>query len=54
VEEERQWVVYVVSSRRLHEDEVEDGWVDAMGCIGLFYHNFVVSIILAPRGILVF
>jgi hypothetical protein len=35
-------------------DQVEDGWVDAMGCIGPFYSYFAVFIVLGPRGILVF
>jgi hypothetical protein len=34
--------------------EVKDRWIDAMGCIGLVYPNFVIFIILGPRGILVF
>jgi hypothetical protein len=43
-----------VSSQRSHGDEAEDGWVNAMGCIKIFYPNFVVFTILGPRGILVF
>jgi hypothetical protein len=52
--EERWRVVHVASSRRLCEDEAEDGWVNAMGCIGLFYPYFTIFIVLGPRGILVF
>jgi hypothetical protein len=52
--EERRRVVHVASSRRSHEDEVQGGWVDVMGCIRLFYPNFVVFIVLDHRGILVF
>jgi hypothetical protein len=47
-------VVHVPSSRRSREDEVEDGRVDTIGCIRLFYSNFIVFIVLGPRGILVF
>jgi hypothetical protein len=46
-------VVHVASSWRSREDEVKDGWIDAMGCIGLFYLNFVVFVVIGPRGILV-
>jgi hypothetical protein len=46
-------MVHVASSRRSHGDEVEDGWIDAVGCIGLFYPNVVVFIVLDPKGILV-
>jgi hypothetical protein len=51
--EERWVVVPMTSSWRLHEDEVEDGRIDAMGYIGLVYPNFVNFLILVPRGILV-
>jgi hypothetical protein len=47
-------MVHVGSSRRLRRVEAEDRRVDAMGYIGLFYPNFVVFIVLGPRGILVF
>jgi hypothetical protein len=46
-------MVHVESSWRLHGDEVEDGWVDAMGCIGLFYTNFVILVVLGHKGSLV-
>jgi hypothetical protein len=52
--EERQRVVHVASSWMSHEDEAEDGRVDAMGCIRLFYPYFVVFIVLGRRVILVF
>jgi hypothetical protein len=52
--EARRWVVHVATSRRSHEDEAEDGRVDVMGCIRFFYLNFVIFIVLGPRGILVF
>jgi hypothetical protein len=48
------WTMHVASWWRSREDEAEDGWVHAMGCIGLFYPNFTVFIILGPRGIIVF
>jgi hypothetical protein len=46
-------VVHMASSWRSCEDEVEDGWVNAMGCIGLFYPKFVVFIVLGHKGSLV-
>jgi hypothetical protein len=50
LDEERWWVVHVTSSWRLREDEVEDRRVDAMGCIGLFYPNSAIFIVLGPRA----
>jgi hypothetical protein len=47
-------MAHMASSRRSRGDEAEDGGDDAMGCIRLFYPNFVVFIVLGPRGILVF
>jgi hypothetical protein len=47
------WMVHMTSSRRLRGDEIEDGWVNAMGYIRLFYPNFVVFIILSHKGSLV-
>jgi hypothetical protein len=35
-------MVHVASSLRSHGDEAEDGWVDVMGCIRLFYPNFAI------------
>jgi hypothetical protein len=52
--EARRRVVYVTSLQRSRGDEAENGWVDATGCIRLFYSNFVVLVVLGPRGILVF
>jgi hypothetical protein len=46
-------VVHVAPSRRLRQSQVEDGWVDAMGCIGPFYPTFAVFNVLGPRGIVV-
>jgi hypothetical protein len=48
--EARQWVVHVASSWRLRRVEVEDGRVDATGCIGLFYPNFAIFFILDHKG----
>jgi hypothetical protein len=43
-------IVHVASSWRSRGAEAEDGWVDAMGYIGLFYPNFTIFIILGPMG----
>jgi hypothetical protein len=48
------WVVHVASLQRLHQGQVEDGWVDVTGCVVLFYRKIVVFYILGPRGVLVF
>jgi hypothetical protein len=34
--------------------EADDGWVDAMGCVGPFYPKIIVFYVLGPRGNLVF
>jgi hypothetical protein len=44
---------HVTSSWSLCGVQAEDGRVNATGCIRLFYPNFVIFIILDPRGILV-
>jgi hypothetical protein len=46
-------MVHVASSRRLRGDEVEDGRVDATGCIRLFYPNFVIFFVLGHKCSLV-
>jgi hypothetical protein len=46
-------MVHVASSLRSRGDEAEDGRVNAMGCIKLFYPNFVIFIILGHKGSLV-
>jgi hypothetical protein len=46
-------MVHVASSLRSHGDEAEDGRVDVMGCIRLFYPNFVIFIVLGHKGNLV-
>jgi hypothetical protein len=47
------WMVHVTSSQRSCGDEAEDGRVDPMGCIGLFFPNFTIFIILGHKGSLV-
>jgi hypothetical protein len=42
-------MVHVASSWRSCGDEVEDGRVDATGCIGLFYSNFVIFFVLGHK-----
>jgi hypothetical protein len=44
----------VAPSWRLRRDQVEDGRVDAMGCVGPDYPYFAVFYLLGPRGIVVF
>jgi hypothetical protein len=51
--EEAAQMVHVASSWRSHEDEAKDGRVHAMGCIGLFYLNFTVFIVVGHKGSLV-
>jgi hypothetical protein len=46
-------MVYVASSQRSCGDEVENRWVDVMGCIGLFYPNFAIFVVLGYKGSLV-
>jgi hypothetical protein len=43
----------VAPSRRLRQRQVEDGWVDATGCVGPCYTTFIVFNVLDPRDILV-
>jgi hypothetical protein len=47
-------MVHMSSSWRLRRDQVEDGWVDAMGYVVLCYPCFTVFFLLGPRGTLVF
>jgi hypothetical protein len=51
--EARQRVVHVAPSWRLCWSHVEDGRVNAMGCIGPFYSTFIIFNVLDPRGIVV-
>jgi hypothetical protein len=52
--ETRQWVVRVAPSRMLRQDQVEDGRVDAMDCVGPCYSYFVIFYVLGHKGIVVF
>jgi hypothetical protein len=47
-------MLHVASSRRSRGDAAEDGWIDTIGCIGLFYPNFIIFIVLAPNNNLIF
>jgi hypothetical protein len=52
---EARWrVVHVAPLWRLRQDQVEDGHVDAMGCVGPCYLYFTVFLVLGTRSILVF
>jgi hypothetical protein len=46
-------MVHMASSQRSRGDEAEDGRVDTMGCIRLFYPNFAIFVVLAHKGSLV-
>jgi hypothetical protein len=46
-------MVHVASSWRSQGDEAEDGWVNVMSCIRVFYPNFTVFIILGHKCTLV-
>jgi hypothetical protein len=52
--EERRRVAHVTSLWRSRENEVEDGWVDAMGYIRPFYPYCAIFVVLGDRCILVF
>jgi hypothetical protein len=43
-------MVHVASLWRSCGDEAEDGWVDATGCIRVFYPNFIVFFVLGHKG----
>jgi hypothetical protein len=47
-------MMHMALSCRSHEDKVDDGWVDVMGCIRLFYPYFIIFVVLVPMDILVF
>jgi hypothetical protein len=52
---EARWrVVHMAPSWRLCQDQVEDGRVDAMGCVGPYYPCFVIFHVLDRRGVVVF
>jgi hypothetical protein len=42
-------MVHVASSRGSRRDGAKDGWIDAMGYIGLFYPNITVFIVLGHK-----
>jgi hypothetical protein len=42
--------VHATPLRRLHWDQVEDGWVIVTGCVGPGYPYFSVFYVLCPRG----
>jgi hypothetical protein len=46
--EARRRVMHIAPSWRSCENQVKDGWVNAMGCIGPYYPYFVVFIVLGP------
>jgi hypothetical protein len=50
----RRQVVHVAPSWRSRRDQVEDGRVDATGCVGPCYPYFAIFYVLGPRGIVVF
>jgi hypothetical protein len=47
------WMVHVASSQRSCGDEAKDRWVDATGCIRLFYPKFAIFVVLGHQGSLV-
>jgi hypothetical protein len=52
--EARRQVMHVALSWRSREDQVEDGWINAMGYVRLCYPCFAVFFVLGYRGNLVF
>jgi hypothetical protein len=51
--EARRRVVHVAQSQRLRRRQVEDGRVDATGCVRPCYPTFAIFNVLGPRGIVV-
>jgi hypothetical protein len=47
-------MMHMASSQMLRRVEAEDGRVDATVCIGPYYPNFVIFIVLGFKDILVF
>jgi hypothetical protein len=43
-------IVHVASSWRSRGDEAEDGWVDTMGCIELFYPYFAIFVVVDRKA----
>jgi hypothetical protein len=46
--------VHMASSWRLRRDQIEDGRIDAMRCVGPCYPHFAVFYVLYIMGILIF
>jgi hypothetical protein len=49
----QRWMVHMAPSRRLRQRQIEDGRVDATGCVGPCYPTITVFNVLGPRGIVV-
>jgi hypothetical protein len=45
--ETRRWVMHVTPSWRLRRVQIEDGCVDAIGCVGPCYTCFAIFIVLS-------
>jgi hypothetical protein len=52
--EARRRVLHMALSRRLRQNQVEDGWVDVMSCVRPYYSYFAVFYVLDTMRILVF
>jgi hypothetical protein len=52
--EAQRQVVHMAPSWRLRQSQVEDGRVNAMGCVGPYYPCFTIFFLLSHRGIVVF
>jgi hypothetical protein len=46
--------VYVALSRRSRGDKVKDRHIDVIGCIRLFYINFIIFVVLVTKDNLIF
>jgi hypothetical protein len=51
--EARRRMLHVAPSQKLRRSQVEDGRVDAMGCVEPCYPYFTIFILLGPRNIVV-
>jgi hypothetical protein len=52
--EARRRLVHVATLWRLRRVEVEDGWVDTIGCVGPLYLKIIISSVLGPKRVVVF
>jgi hypothetical protein len=43
-------MMHMTSSRRLRQDQVDDGQIDATSCVGPCYPYLYVFIVLVPRA----